>query len=116
MGGIFVRSSYVDGRILSDEDVPEPVEVAEPSLDFVLEGNGVHFVDGVLLGEESFVDDLGTGQPKLLSDLDLQSGLAIEFVEFRFLGRHRVVGEVLSELLLHSWQSSLHRIGLVFFV
>ena len=90
-----MRSSYVDGRILSDEDVPEPVEVAEPPLNLILERHSMHFVDCVLLREEAFVDDLGSSQPVLLADLDLESILTIELVQFGLFAGHRVVGEVL---------------------
>lgn len=87
--------TYKDGGELSDEDVPEPVEVAEPPLNLILERHSMHFVDCVLLREEAFVDDLGSSQPVLLADLDLESILSIELVQFGLFAGHRVVGEVL---------------------
>lgn len=83
-----VIGTYEDGGVFSDEDVPEPVEVAEPSLDFVLEGHGMHFVDSILLREQAFVDDFGTGQFELLANFDFQSCLSVELVELGLFVRH----------------------------
>jgi hypothetical protein len=90
-----LRRGYEYGRVLSDEDVAQPVEVAEPALHLVLERHGVHFVHRVLLREEALVDDLGTGEARLLSDLDLQAHLAVQLVEFRFFAGHRIVCKIL---------------------
>lgn len=46
--------------IVSYQDSPQPVEVTESSLDFVLERIGCHFIDCIVLGEKTFLYNFGS--------------------------------------------------------